>query len=105
MREWIATKDISDGKFSIRRGMSVPWKYCGALTMNWMRTKFGKDAFVPRAQFRGELLNPGNSDPEIKTENKRLKIELKETRAANEELVRKNESLAAELRILQKREA
>lgn len=103
MREWIATRDISDGRFKIQKGMSLPWKYCGAQTVGWMRKEYGEDAFVPRARYKGALLNPGNSDPDVKAENKHLKVELKETREANEELVRKNESLAAELRILQKR--
>ena len=86
MREWVATKDISDGRFNVRRGMSVPRKYSGAMVISFLRKKHGTDAFVPRSQFKGAV----SGDANLKAENDRLKIELA--------------TVKSELRKLQKRE-
>ena len=86
MREWIATKDISDGRFNVRRGMSVPRKYSGAMVIGFLRKRHGADAFVPRSEFKGAV----SGDADLRAENERLKAELTTTKS--------------ELRKLQKRE-
>ena len=86
MREWVATKDISDGRFKVRQGMSVPRKYSGAMVISFLRKKHGADAFVPRSAFKGGV----SGDSDLKAENERLKIELT--------------AMKSELRKLQKRE-